>query len=240
MSQLPVACVVPARMASSRFPGKPLAPILGVPMIVRVLRRAKAAECFQRILCATDSPEVLRVVEKAGFEGILTPENMYTGSDRVAWVASLLHLPLVVNLQGDEPVVGLPVLSGLSASLQSEPAAWITASTTPLPGQLESPHCVKVSCDSQGYAVEFTRKPPASGDKMDIHRGLYAYSLDSLEEFAALPPSAAEREHSLEQLRISGRRPIRVISDFQPAQSVDIPADIQRVEALIRSQPTLA
>lgn len=232
----PVVCIIPARMGSQRFPGKPLANIAGIPMILRVMSRAVAAGCFARIICATDSTLIKDRVEQAGMEAILTAPEHPTGTDRVAEVASLLHLPLVVNLQGDEPVVGLRILCDLTTSLRSRPEAWITASSTLHSSQRNSPNCVKVRTDSLGFAQEFIRTPVEENSGYFLHRGLYAYSLASLQEFASLAPSAAEQSLALEQLRILGRRPIQVIHDDNPGPAVDVPSDIDCVLQHLLSQ----
>lgn len=228
----PVHCLVPARMGSGRFPGKPLALLHGIPMIVRTLRRAQAASCFKSIACATDHPDIARVAEEAGFTAVLTPPCA-TGSDRVAWAAEALDLDLVVNLQGDEPIASLSMLRAVALALAEEPSSWITACAPLLPEDLDRESVVKVWVEA-GYARDFSRKITINSGSWFTHRGIYAYSREARKEFAGLPPTAAEQERSLEQMRVLGQRPIRVVFDAEPSASVDLPSDITLVESLIK------
>lgn len=227
-----VHCIVPARMGSSRFPGKPLAMLCGKPMVVRTLERAQAAGCFARIVCATDSPEIAQVVQTAGFEAVLTPD-FKTGSDRVSYAASMLNLDLVVNLQGDEPVAGLTMLRSVAKALAEEPRSWVTASAPLHADQLCRVNVVKVRV-VDGYATDFCRELPAVAVGWTLHRGVYAYSEESRAEFSGLPQSTLEVERSLEQMRVLGLRPIRVVHDPDLSASVDLPSDVDVVESLIK------
>ena len=150
-----VHCIVPARMGSSRFPGKPLVKILGKEMIVRTMERAVRAECFDRIVCATDSEEIAGVVSRAGFEFVLTGPAA-TGSDRVAMAAQELGLDLVVNLQGDEPLVEPSVLRDVASALESHPDEWVTVACPLNPAEAELKTVVKVLVKDD-YALDFTR-----------------------------------------------------------------------------------
>lgn len=230
--QPPVHCIVPARMGSSRFPGKPLVNICGTPMVVRTLQRARAASCFERIVCATDSAEIAQVVNDAGFESVLTPECA-TGSDRVSIAAGMLNLDLVVNLQGDEPVASLTMLQRVAEALAQEPTSWVTASS-PLSNADYARHSVVKVLVHNGYALDFVRELPPEASGWHTHRGIYAYSAESRTEFAALPQSRLETERSLEQMRILGKRPVRVVADPDFSASVDTPADVSIVESLIK------
>ena len=150
-----VHCIVPARMGSSRFPGKPLVKILGKEMILRTMERAVRAECFDRIVCATDSEEIAGVVSRAGFEFVLTGPAA-TGSDRVAFAAQALGLDLVVNLQGDEPLVEPSVLRDVASALESHPDEWVTVACPLNPAEAELKTVVKVLVKDD-YALDFTR-----------------------------------------------------------------------------------
>ncbi|WP_295098880.1 NTP transferase domain-containing protein [uncultured Fibrobacter sp.] len=229
----PVHCIVPARMGSSRFPGKPLFKLCGTEMIVRTLKRAALAECFDRIVCATDSEQIAEVVSGAGFEFVLTGEAA-TGSDRVAEAASALDLDLVVNLQGDEPLVEPSVLEDVACELAAHPDSWVTVACPLSPSDAEVATVVKVKVEN-GFAVDFTRHvEPSEAPRWFQHQGIYAYSRASRDEFSGLPQSGVELERSLEQMRILGRRPIRIVQSPFPSVSVDVPADAAAVEALIR------
>ncbi|MCR5378479.1 MAG: NTP transferase domain-containing protein [Fibrobacter sp.] len=227
-----VHCIVPARMGSSRFPGKPLFKLAGKEMIVRTLERAQLAECFGRIVCATDSEEIAEVVSRAGFEFILTGPAA-TGSDRVAEAARALDLDLVVNLQGDEPLVEPSVLSDVAEDLAAHPDCWVTVACPLDPAECALKTVVKVRVQS-GLAVDFTREVALEeAPRWFQHQGIYAYSRRSRDEFSSLPQNAVELERSLEQMRILGRRPIRIVQSRFPSISVDVPSDAQAVEALI-------
>ena len=227
-----VHCIVPARMGSSRFPGKPLVKILGKEMIVRTMERAVRAECFDRIVCATDSEEIAGVVSRAGFEFVLTG-SAATGSDRVAMAAQALGLDLVVNLQGDEPLVEPSVLRDVASALESHPDEWVTVACPLNPAEAELKTVVKVLVKDD-YALDFTRSVAVEDASCWFqHQGIYAYSRRCRDEFSSLPQSEVEKERSLEQMRILGKRPIRIVQSPYPSVSVDVPSDVGAVEAAL-------
>ena len=227
-----VHCIVPARMGSSRFPGKPLVKILGKEMIVRTLERAMRAECFDRIVCATDSEEIAGVVSRAGFEFVLTG-SAATGSDRVAMAAQELGLDLVVNLQGDEPLVEPSVLRDVASALESHPDEWVTVACPLNPDEAELKTVVKVLVKGD-YALDFTRSVAVEdASRWFQHQGIYAYSRRCRDEFSSLPQSEVEKERSLEQMRILGKRPIRIVQSPYPSVSVDVPSDVAAVESAL-------
>ena len=203
-------------------------------MIVRTLERAQLAECFDRVVCATDSEAIAEVVSRAGFEFLLTGPAK-TGSDRAAEAARALDLDLVVNLQGDEPLVEPDVLVDVANELASHPDCWVSVACPLAPADAELATVVKVRVED-GFAVDFTRHvDPGDVARWFQHQGIYAYSRESREEFSALPQSAVEKERSLEQMRIMGRRPIRMVMSRYPSVSVDVPSDAAAVETLIKS-----
>ena len=227
-----VHCIVPARMGSSRFPGKPLVKILGKEMIVRTMERAVRAECFDRIVCATDSEEIAGVVSRAGFEFVMTG-SAATGSDRVAMAAQELGLDLVVNLQGDEPLVEPSVLRDVASALESHPDEWVTVACPLNPAEAELKTVVKVLVKDD-YALDFTRSVAVEdASRWFQHQGIYAYSRRCRDEFSSLPQSEVEKERSLEQMRILGKRPIRIVQSPYPSVSVDVPSDVGAVEAAL-------
>ena len=222
-------------MGSSRFPGKPLFKLCGKEMIVRTLERAALAECFDRIVCATDSDEIAEVVSRAGFEILLTGEAA-TGSDRVALAARALDLDLVVNLQGDEPLVEPTLLCTVAQTLAEHPDGWVTVACPLLPQDIPLKTVVKVLV-RDGFAVDFSRDIPASEAPQWLqHQGIYAYSRKCRDEFSSLPQSPLELERSLEQMRILGKTPIRIVHSAYASVSVDVPSDASNVEALINGQ----
>ena len=217
-----VHCIVPARMGSSRFPGKPLVKILGKQMIVRTMERALLAE----------SEEVAEAVSRASFEFILTGPAA-TGSDRVAFAARALDLDLVVNLQGDEPLVEPSVLCNVAAALEAHPDEWVTVACPLEPAEAGLNTVVKVLV-KDGYAQDFSRSVAnEDAHRWFQHQGIYAYSRRCRDEFSSLPQSEVEKERSLEQMRIMGIRPIRIVQSPYPSISVDVPSDVKAVEGAL-------
>jgi len=225
-------------MGSTRFPGKPLVPILGVPMVVRVLRRAREAACFDRVVCATDSEAVARAAREHGFEALLTPENMRTGSDRAAWTAEKLGLELVVDLQGDEPLADPDLLRALADGLRSDPGCWWSAACPLDPADWARDSVVKVAVDADGRATDFVRNEndcKNSRNSWFRHVGFYAYSAEILDLFARSPSSPLEESRRLEQLRCFPRTAVRMVFAARPSISVDLPEDVAAVERAILS-----
>lgn len=204
-------------------------------MIVRTLERALLADCFERIVCATDSEKIAEVVSRAGFEFILTGPAA-TGSDRVAEAARALDLDLVVNLQGDEPLVEPRLLAQVAEALSETPEYWVTVACPLDPKEATLKTVVKVRVED-GFAVDFTRDvPPEEASRWYQHQGIYAYSRAARDEFASLPQNEVELSRSLEQMRIMGKRPIRIVQSPYPSISVDVPSDAEAVEARIRCE----
>ena len=198
-------------------------------MIVRTMERAHLADCFGRIVCATDSAEIAEVVSRAGFEFVLTGPAA-TGSDRVACVARALDLDLVVNLQGDEPLVEPSVLCDVASALENHPDEWVTVACPLNPAEATLKTVVKVLVKDD-YALDFSRSVAVEdAARWFQHQGIYAYSRRCRDEFSSLPQSEVEKERSLEQMRILGKRPIRIVQSPYPSISVDVPSDVSAVE----------
>ncbi len=240
--------VIPARYGSSRFPGKPLAPILGRPMIRYVYEAAVAASGVHRVVVATDDSRIAEVVEGFGGEAMLTSEQCRSGSDRVAEAAERLEGDFFVNLQGDEPLMDPAAIGEVISLLRSTPQAIATLKRPLLDLQeYRDPNCVKVICNHQGFALYFSRSPipfnkgdlglEELGDLVSVHVGIYGYHRRVLERFVGLPVGALERCESLEQLRaLEYGIPIRVASTSYISVGVDTPEDIEKVEALLRGE----
>jgi 3-deoxy-manno-octulosonate cytidylyltransferase (CMP-KDO synthetase) len=250
-----VAAVIPARMKSARLPGKPLQLISGVPMILRVLDRARACPELHRIIVATDSEEILRVVEKNGGEAWMTSPDHRTGSDRVAEVAERLDEDLILNLQGDEPL--LPISTVRTLVNHGLARKELTMATAVIPLRWESdvvnPNIVKAVGTQEGRALYFSRYPiPYCKSKpLDLgagphsqracagyfkHIGIYLYRRDFLLKYIRLDPTPLEIAESLEQLRIlENGYPIDLVTVAEDSVSVDTPEDLAIVEALIKS-----
>jgi len=242
-----VLAVIPARQASVRFPGKPLANIAGRPMIQHVVERVRQAESVDRIVVATDEEAIKKAVESFGGEAILTRRDHRTGTDRVAEVGAHVSAEIYVNVQGDEPLVDPGTIDALVAAMNEDPAAQIATPCSAISNtnDIMDPNIVKVVRDFEGNALYFSRAPiPWVRETSETaearhwkHLGLYAFRRDALIEFPTLPPGELERVEQLEQLRwLENGFHIAVVETDYDAVSVDVPADIARVEKLLAAR----
>ncbi|GAA4343145.1 3-deoxy-manno-octulosonate cytidylyltransferase [Pigmentiphaga soli] len=243
--------IIPARARSTRLPGKMLADIGGRPMVVRVAEQARASGA-QQVIVATDDCAIRDAVAAHGFDVLLTREDHPTGTDRLAEACELLGLAdevIVVNVQGDEPLIDPALVAGVAGTLARQPGAAIATAAHPLDGAEEwfNPNVVKVVCGADGRALYFSRAPIpwardalAGGDRVFPaglpalrHIGLYAYRAGFLRRFPQLPQGALERWESLEQLRaLEHGHGIHVhLVAAAPAAGVDTQADLDRVRA---------
>jgi 3-deoxy-manno-octulosonate cytidylyltransferase (CMP-KDO synthetase) len=243
-----ILILIPARMASSRLPGKPLADIAGEPMIVHVWRRAMAAK-LGRVWVATDAPAIAEAVEKAGGGAVLTRSDHASGTDRIHEALHKLDpagsADIVVNLQGDEPTLEPKSLVAAVAVLLEDRNVDIAtlAAEIKKPGERDDPNVVKVvgtpSGPSRLRALYFTRATaPAGAGPLYHHIGLYAFRRAALERFVALPPSPLEQREKLEQLRAleAGMRIDAAIVDTVPL-GVDTAEDLETARAMLTSRP---
>jgi 3-deoxy-manno-octulosonate cytidylyltransferase (CMP-KDO synthetase) len=241
-----VLILIPARMASTRLPGKPLAEIAGEPMIVHVLRRAQAAE-LGPVVVATDSAEIVQAVEKAGGRAVLTRNDHTSGSDRIFEALGKVDpqgdAKIVVNVQGDLPTLA-PHLIAAALRLLDDDAVDIgtLAATITKADERTNPNVVKVVgsplARSRLRALYFTRATAPYGDgPLHHHIGLYAYRRAALARFVALPPSPLEQREKLEQLRAleAGMRIDVAIVDGVPL-GVDTPEDLEMARAMLTSR----
>ena len=244
--------VIPARYASTRLPGKPLADIAGRPMIVHVAAIARRAGA-DGVWVATDDERIVAAVRQHGFDAVMTSPDHASGTDRVAEVADQLQwddAEIVVNVQGDEPLLDPALIDAVANALRGDPDAAMATAAHPLATAEDffNPNVVKVVCDVRGRALYFSRAPiPWDRDRFagrrdalptDLpaqrHIGLYAYRVGFLRRFGQLAASPLERCESLEQLRALWHGyPIQVVSvDHPPAPGVDTSEDLQRVRRL--------
>ncbi|MCX7147431.1 MAG: 3-deoxy-manno-octulosonate cytidylyltransferase [Sulfuritalea sp.] len=244
--------VIPARYASTRLPGKPLADIAGQPMIVRVAAAARRART-DGVWVATDDERIATAVRQHGFDAVMTRATHVSGTDRIAEVADQLGCndkDIVVNVQGDEPLLDPALIEAVAAALHGDPDAAMATAAHPIGAAADmfNPNVVKVVCDLRGRALYFSRAPipwdrDRFADKRDDlpadlpaqrHIGLYAYRVSFLRRFGQLAVSPLERCESLEQLRALWHGyPIHVVSvDHPPAPGVDTPEDLERVRRL--------
>jgi len=238
-----ILTLIPARMASTRLPGKPLADIAGSPMIVHVARRAAAAG-LGRVAVATDTPAIAAAVRAAGLEAVMTRSDHPSGSDRIHEALQLLdpdgRVERVVNVQGDLPTID-PAIIAAAAALLDDPAVAIgtLAAEIARPEERDNPHVVKVVGSPTGpgrlRALYFTRATAPWGDgPLYHHIGLYAWRRHALDRFVALRPSPLETRERLEQLRAleDGMRIDVAIVDTVPL-GVDTPDDLARARAVL-------
>jgi 3-deoxy-manno-octulosonate cytidylyltransferase (CMP-KDO synthetase) len=236
--------LIPARMASTRLPDKPLADIAGVPMIVRVWRQATAA-ALGPVVVAAGEADIVNVIEAYGGRAVLTDAMLPSGSDRI-WAALKMLDPegrhdVVVNLQGDLPALDPEQLKTVAAALRQS-GADIATLVAPIDNEADktNPAVVKavVAWDAGerlGRALYFTRATaPAGEGTLYHHVGLYAYRREALESFVALPPSRLEQREKLEQLRaLEAGMSIAVAHVDEAPLSVDTPADLERARKLL-------
>jgi 3-deoxy-manno-octulosonate cytidylyltransferase (CMP-KDO synthetase) len=238
--------LIPARMASTRLPGKPLAAIAGRPMIVRVWERAMAADLGPVVVAAAE-PEIVAAIEAAGGLAVLTDPDLPSGSDRI-FAALKIADPqgrhdVVVNLQGDLPALAPDAIAAAVAALPGADIATLAAKITD-PAERSNPAVVKavVAWDAggqKGRALYFTRSPAPSGDGPLFHHvGIYAYTRDALTRFVGLPPSPLEQREKLEQLRaLEANMSIAVARVDTVPLSVDTPADLERANEFLKNAP---
>ncbi len=239
-----IVAVIPARYGAQRFPGKPLAPIAGKPMIQHVWERVRQAKSITGVLVATDDTRIRDAVIAFGGDAVMTRGEHRTGTDRVAEVAALLSADIYLDVQGDEPLIDFAVLDALAGEMVSEESVQLgtLCSVIGRSDEIMDPNIVKVVRDFDGDALYFSRAPvPWVRDRQPEievrhlkHIGVYAFRRDALLEFPALPPGELERIEQLEQLRWleNGFRMRVVECEYDPV-SVDVPADIAKVEARI-------
>jgi 3-deoxy-manno-octulosonate cytidylyltransferase (CMP-KDO synthetase) len=235
--------LIPARMAATRLPGKPLLDIAGLPMIIHVLRRAVAAQ-IGRVAVATDTPEIAAAVTSHGFEAVMTRADHASGSDRIHEALGKLdphaNAEIVVNLQGDFPTIHPDNIRSVLGPL-ADPAVDIATLAAEIHSEEESanPNVVKAIgsfvSPQRLRALYFTRATAPWGDGPRYHHiGLYAYRRAALERFVALPPSLLERQEKLEQLRAleAGMRIDVTLVDTVP-RGVDTPADLETTRLIL-------
>jgi 3-deoxy-manno-octulosonate cytidylyltransferase (CMP-KDO synthetase) len=244
--------IVPARYQSTRLPGKPLLDIHGVPMVVHVARRAAAVRGVDRVLVATDDQRIADAVHRHGGAAVMTRGDHPSGTDRLAEVAATLDCDLVVNVQGDEPVIAPQMIEEAVAACAADPSLPMASLRRRIerPEEFHDRNVVKVVVDRQDNALYFSRSPvPFARDAAGHfpaglafkHVGLYVYRRGILLRLASLPPTALERVEALEQLRAleHGIR-IRVVETGWDSVGVDTPDDLERVRRLLASGPAPA
>jgi len=248
---LPFDVLIPARLASTRLPGKPLADIAGLPMIVRVARRA-AQSAARSVTVAADDASIVAACTAHGVAAVLTGAHHASGSDRLAEAARLIGLPgsaIVVNVQGDEPMIDPALVDACAALLERRGDCVMSTAAHPIASAADfaNPNIVKVVLDAGGAALYFSRAPVPwprdRGGAFDSgpsaqpplrHVGLYAYRAEFLQRYPLLAPSPLEAIEQLEQLRVlwHGERIAVHVSHGTPGIGIDTPADLEAARAL--------
>ncbi len=238
-----VVAIIPARYESTRLPGKPLADINGQPMIRRVYERAARADGVGRVLVATDDARIRAAVEAFGGDVVMTSPQHRTGTDRIAEVAATVDAEVIVNVQGDLPLLDPTMVAAAVAPVCADAGLPMATVKTAIRSteELRNPNVVKVVTDRDGFALYFSRSPlpywrdGATGEVFGFkHIGLYVYRRDFLLTFARLAPTPLERAEQLEQLRALewGFR-IRVVEVASASVEVDTAQDLERARALL-------
>lgn len=235
--------IIPARYGSTRYPGKPLALILGKPLIEWVWNNAKKVKIFSDLIIATDDKRIIENVEKFGGKAVLTSKKWRSGSERCTEIARQIHSDLIVNIQGDEPLISPRTIKQVIDAARKEKTASLVTAAVKTNNREEylDKNTVKVVCDQKGYALYFSRAPipyPRGGVIEHYfcykHLGIYVYPKDFLLKFITLTPTLLERIENLEQLRVleHGYK-IKVVLVKENSYSIDTPADLQKVEKIL-------
>lgn len=245
MSAPKTIAVLPARYGSSRFPGKPLALIAGRPMIQHAYESTRACPDLDEVIVATDDERIAVAVRNFGGKVVMTSPDHQTGTDRIAEAVAATDADLIVNVQGDEPLMSAAVLSELIQQMRRTGADMGTAAVPFSCSERDpaDPNAVKVVVDRQGFALYFSRapipfaRPGGTAVSPLLHWGLYAYTRDFLQRFVSWPKGALEECEMLEQLRAleNGAR-IWVLQTTERSVGVDVPEDIRLVERLLAAR----
>lgn len=238
--------ILPARWGSTRFPGKPLHPLLGKPLIQRTWERCRDCQALDDLLIATDDDRIRETAESFGARVVMTSPEHPTGTDRIAEaIAADPAVTLVINIQGDEPLIDPALIDSLAGELVADPSLDMVTAANPLdpddPG-LGDPNVVKVITTLDRRALYFSRSPipyfrnPVPGLPVLRHKGIYGYRREFLERFVGWPPSPLERAESLEQLRaLENGASIRVVLTDDTSIGLDAPDQLPAIEALLLS-----
>lgn len=240
-----IIAIIPARYGSTRFPGKPLHPLAGKPLIQRVWERCMACSSLARVLIATDDERILKVAESFGAEACLTSPDHPSGTDRIAEAATrdpdATH---IINVQGDEPILSPALIDELAARLSADDSIGMITAVHPLRDHalLNDPNVVKAVLDTAGRALYFSRSPlpfprnPQPDFPVWRHMGIYGYSREFLRDFVAWPPSPLELTEGLEQLRAleNGAR-IYCVPTLHDSPGVDTPEQAAEMEIRLRA-----
>jgi 3-deoxy-manno-octulosonate cytidylyltransferase (CMP-KDO synthetase) len=255
--------VIPARYGSSRLPGKPLADLQGKPLLYHVYQRARRAQTLREVWIATDDERVFQAAQEFGAQVRMTSRGHRSGTDRIAEAVEGIEAEIIVNIQGDEPLINFGAIDHVVNLLNRDHDAEMATLKAPIddPSDLWNPNVVKVVADQRGYAVYFSRMPVPYLRKKDQpganlkeilanepsllkyfhrHLGLYAYRRELLLKFTSWAPSPLELLEDLEQLRaIEHGTKIRVDVSSAAIFGIDTPEDLERIRRLVQKDPKL-
>ncbi|XP_024992821.1 3-deoxy-manno-octulosonate cytidylyltransferase, mitochondrial-like isoform X1 [Cynara cardunculus var. scolymus] len=244
-----VVGIIPARYASSRFQGKPLVPILGKPMIQRTWERAKLATTLSQLVVATDDERIAECCRGFGAYVVMTSESCRNGTERCyeALLSLKKKFDIVVNIQGDEPLIEPEIIDGVVKVLQASPDAVFSTAVTSLKAEDASdPNRVKCVVDNRGYAIYFSRGliPSNKSGKVNpqfpylLHLGIQSYEAKFLKLYTEISPTPLQLEEDLEQLKVleNGYKMKQVIKVDHDAHGVDTPEDVEKIESLMRER----
>ncbi len=242
----PILAVIPARFASTRYPGKIIAPLAGKPLVLHAYERALEAELVSEAVIATDDERVVEALQPYGARVMMTRTDHACGTDRIAEVAAREEAPIIVNLQGDEPLMDPRTVDAAVRPLLEDETLVMSTARRRIedPEEVDNPNVVKVVCDASGKALYFSRLPiPCVRDEVDRqanprchwqHLGLYVYRRDFLLQYSQMEQTPLELLEKLEQLRVLERGyRIAVIDTDYEAVGVDTPEDMARVRAIL-------
>lgn len=246
-----ILAVIPARYASQRFPGKVIAELAGKPLVVHTFERTLQASCIDKAVIATDDLRVLEALEPYDIPVVMTSDTHPSGTDRIAEVARNTTADIIVNVQGDEPMLDPATIDRAVEAMLANPKLDMATAKHAIanPDDIRDPNVVKVVCDKQGMALYFSRSPiPHMRDIGEMatelptywqHIGLYVFRRSFLLDYASMPPTSLEQIEKLEQLRAleNGHRIAVVETEFKTI-GVDTPADLERVRKLLEDTLT--
>lgn len=251
-TKLNIVGVIPARYASTRLPAKPLVDLCGKPMVQRVVDQARQAKLLSRVVVATDDNRIAEVLSRNGAEFVMTPQEIRTGSDRIAFVARQMHdADIIVNIQGDEPLIDPAIIDDAIRPMLNDSRILVATLVKKIvsPDELHNPNIVKAILDQDGFAVYFSRSAiPYLRDGAEMNRwhlqhdyykhlGLYVFRRGILLEFASWEESALERMEKLEQLRfIEHGIKIKATVTGTDSVPVDTAEDVERVKGILMQQ----
>ncbi|MBI3584124.1 MAG: 3-deoxy-manno-octulosonate cytidylyltransferase [Nitrospinae bacterium] len=248
-----IIAIIPARYDSTRFTGKPLASINGKPLIQHVWERVSMSKSLKRIIVATDDERIFKAVREFGGEGLMTSSSHASGTDRISEVAKNIDADIIVNVQGDEPLIEPEMIDETVKPLLNNSEILMATLKTRITNneELKDPNVVKVVTDRDGFALYFSRFPipyvrdsgqwsVVSGQEKNIHYkhiGIYVYKKDFLLKFARIKPTLLEEAEKLEQLRaLENGYKIKVVETIYQSLGIDTPEDMERVKEILKNK----